>query len=68
MQTTMDASFNINYKLLLMNLKGELPEKTLKKPKIEKTFYPNEAQNWLLNVCAGKLYGCIYGHVDMKYA
>ena len=42
---------NINYSTLLTKLKVELPERTPKKMKIEKTFYPNEPQCRFLNVC-----------------
>ena len=41
----------INFTLLLTQLKKELPERPLKKPKVEKTFYPSEAQKRLLNIC-----------------
>jgi hypothetical protein len=42
---------NINYTTLLTKLKVELLERAAKKPKIERTFYPSEAQSRLLNVC-----------------
>lgn len=44
----------INYWTLLTQLKKELPERSLKKPKVEKNFYPSEAQKRLLHIC-----GCI---------
>ena len=44
----------INYSRLLTKLKAEVPETTPKKPHIEKTFFPTEAQRRLLNVCGYK--------------
>jgi hypothetical protein len=40
-----------NYTTFLTKLKAGLPERAPKKMKTEKTFYPNEAQCRLLNVC-----------------
>ena len=51
MHTIMDASNNIKHISFLTKLKAELLEKIFKKPKIKKTFYPNEAQKPLLNIC-----------------
>ena len=42
---------NIDYTSLLTKLKAELPERAPKKPKIERTSYPSEAQKRLMNVC-----------------
>ena len=44
----------INYSRLLNKLKAEVPETTPKKPRIEKTFFPTEAQRRLLDVCGYK--------------
>ena len=44
----------INYSRLLTKLKAEVPETTPKKPRIEKTFFPTEAQSRLLDVCGYK--------------
>jgi hypothetical protein len=42
---------NINYTTLLTKLKAELPDRAPKNLKIEKKFYPSEAQSSILNVC-----------------
>ena len=44
----------INYSRLLSKLKAKVPDTTPKKPRIEKTFYPTEAQRRLLDVCGYK--------------
>lgn len=47
----MDVSNNINYTSFLTKLTVELPESTLKKPKVNKIFYPSKAHIQLLNIC-----------------
>ena len=44
----------INYSRLLNKLKAEVPDTTPKKSRIEKTFYPTEAQRQFLDVCGYK--------------
>ena len=44
----------INYSRLLSKLKAEVPETAPKKPKIEKQFFPTEAQRRLLDICGYK--------------
>ena len=44
----------INYFRLLTKLKAEVSEMTSKKPRIEKTLFPTEAQRRLLDVCGYK--------------
>ena len=41
----------INFTSFFTQLKAELPERPMKRPKVEKLFTPSEAQKRLLNVC-----------------